>query len=144
VLDDDLVVFAAVLALRGGAGGLVVGGIFLALALVIQRRPRLVADQTGVTVANLTRTTRIPWEDVQGLRVAWYGVSKCLEIERRGRRIVRSWVVTNDPRTGYSSTRLRHMLDDLAVRQEASPGGVPIPPIADDFGFVPAVLHFTD
>jgi hypothetical protein len=68
--------------------------------------------------------------------MVWFGLSKCLQIETRGGKKVRSYVVTDDPRSGYSSTQFREMLDDLASREEAQ--GIESALRADDFGYVAA------
>src|SRR5215469_15787027 len=130
------VVFGGLLAVRGGQGSLVIGAILIAFGLVIQRRPRLEASNRGLVVANLTRTARIPWSDVRGMRIVWFGLTKCLAIETRTGKVVRSYVVTDDPRAGYSSPRFRQLLDELATVEEAR--GIESALRADDHGLIRA------
>ena len=138
------VVAAALCALLDTDGWFVISALFVGLGLVVQRRPRLVADENGITVAGLTRTSRVPWTDVRGMRMVWFGVSKCLLIERQNGRAVRSWVFTDDPGTGYQSAELQRLLRELAERQETAQGGTlserpRTGGLGEDLGFVLAV-----
>lgn len=124
------------LGLSGGLG-LVVGIPLVVLAvglgILVQRRPRLEADERGLTVVGLVRMVRIPWVEIVGFHMERVGSDvpyitadggglqlervepqTCLAIERRDGTTVHARVITDDARTGYSSARVEEMVRELS------------------------------
>jgi Bacterial PH domain/Protein of unknown function (DUF3592) len=117
-----LAIFLIVLGLGGGA--------FAA------RRPRLKADEDGLTVANLVCTVRIPWSDIAGFGLEWSGavMGRCLAVERRDGTHVKVLVVTDSPRSGYSSRRVQEIVAELRRRLVAAGGSLAADQPEDTFG----------
>jgi hypothetical protein len=114
----------AVVAHANGAESLAVGtAVTCGIALAyFSRRPRLTANDRGITVVNLILTRRIPWRDVEGFAFEWAGFLSCLAIHRRDGRVVHAWVVTDDARNGYSSWQIEGIVHELRARQDGAGG----------------------
>jgi hypothetical protein len=118
-----LLVLAAV-AHSHGSNGLAIGLVVFAglTVLFLLRRPRLRVDSRGLIVANLARTYRIPWTDIEGFGYGSEGAVPCLTIHRRDGTVVKAAVVTDDFKTGYSSSRVEEMIEDLQDRLALATG----------------------
>lgn len=106
-------ILAAIALARVGisAEGLVLAGCALVPA-VATLRMRLSADRGGVTVVNLGRRHRIPWNEIGDFRMGRPGLSPCLDIWRHGGTHVQAWVATYG-RAGYPPARLHAFVGQL-------------------------------
>jgi Bacterial PH domain len=124
--------------LSGGLGlaiGVPLVVVAVVLAILIQRRPRLEADERGLAVVGVIRTVQIPWIEITALHMArvgrripyltlaggdpdigWLRPQNCLAIDRKDGTTVHARVVTDDDRTGYSRARVEDMVRDLSDR----------------------------
>jgi hypothetical protein len=124
------------IALSGGLGlvvGIPLAVLAVGLGSFVQRRPRLEADERGLTVVGVVRMVRIPWIEIAGFHMERVGSGvqyitadggglqlervepqTCLAIERRDGTTVHARVITADTRTGYSSARVEEMVRELS------------------------------
>jgi hypothetical protein len=100
---------------NGLAITLAVGSVLL--ALFVLRRPRLRVDSGGLTVVNLVRSRRVPWQEIAG-----FGYDTCLTIRRTDGSLVRAIVVNTNFRSGYSQARMDAIVADLQERLAAANG----------------------
>jgi hypothetical protein len=104
------------IALSGGLGlvvGIPLAVLAVGLGSFVQRRPRLEADERGLTVVVGSGVPYIT-ADGGGLQLERVEPQTCLAIERRDGTTVHARVITADTRTGYSSARVEEMVRELS------------------------------
>jgi hypothetical protein len=111
-----------------GTFGVVLGALLFAAGLFVLRRPRLSADEQGLTIVNLVRTRHVPWVDVARLQVS--GSDLGLAVQLRDGRILHAWVLTPNPSSGYSFARRDEIVAELRQLHAHATGSH----IADDVG----------
>jgi hypothetical protein len=94
-----------------GTFGVVFGALLLGAGLFVLRRPRLSADEQGLTIVNLLRTRHVPWVDVGRLEASRSDLG--LAVQLRDGRILHAWVLTPNPSSGYSFARRGEIVAEL-------------------------------
>jgi len=120
---------------RGFAGVLLVIGV--SSTAYFARRPRLSIDARGITVANLLRTFRVPWSEVNRFGFGWIGLLSCLQVHRRDGSTVNAWALSDTP-SGYPRDRVQEIVAELRERLVAAGGTV------DSGDVVPAPAVFAE
>jgi hypothetical protein len=109
---------------RYGSTGVVLAVLAL-IPIVVVQRMRLSADAAGVTVVNLLRPNRTPWSEISDFRMGRVALSTCLDVCKRDRSRVHSWVVTTTGRGAYSGTTVDRVISDLRQRLMLANGESP-------------------
>ena len=92
-----VVIFAglavAALLLHGVTGILL--AVLALVPIVLVRRARLSADESGLTVVNLLRRHRIPWSEISDFQLGRVARTICIDVCKRDGSRVHSWVATS-------------------------------------------------
>jgi hypothetical protein len=83
----------------------------------------LTAGERGITIANLLRTRRFPWQDIAGFGYGKHGRAWCAEVELADGSKTPIRVLSDDLGTfGDPSERVSSVVADLRERLEAHAG----------------------
>jgi hypothetical protein len=104
----------------GGKGGVWFAALLLGVGLVVLRRPRLSADERGLTIVNLVRTRHVPWTDVARLGTSDSELG--LAVQLGDGRILHAWVLTANPRSSYPLARREQILAEVGQLQARATG----------------------
>jgi hypothetical protein len=107
--------FAVAALLLGGVTGIILAVLAL-IPIVLVRRARLSADESGVTVVNLVRRQRIPWSEISDFRLGRVARTTCLDVCRWDGSRVHSWVATSSGDTAYQRYVISGIISDLRER----------------------------
>jgi hypothetical protein len=125
-----------------GRDHLAVVAVFILLLVtgvvyVTAQRPRIVADDAGMTIVNPLRNHRIGWPAVAGidprslLRVRCEWPLGGLDGERTGTRAIYAWAVQSSSRRKQAGAQLRADRHRARSRAAAGSFGMPAPPDVD-------------
>ena len=106
----------------------VAGFVLAALTVVpvvVAFRMRLAADDSGVTIINLSRRVRIPWTEIEGFRMGWLRLSSCLDVRMTDGNRVHAWVVTTTGGGAYSQDDANALVSELRRRLALARGESP-------------------